>query len=120
MATLPKVLINQADSKSAGGVALRVRTQASQPGCGLGLWVSTHFAVGLNNSRHNVLNLKLDRRLIRVPHSIDSDDIQLVRAADHHESSRYPTGRVADATTVDLHTPIGGQSGLHPGARRGG
>src|SRR3954467_8241418 len=28
MATLPKVLINQADSKSAGGVALRVRTQA--------------------------------------------------------------------------------------------
>src|SRR4051794_16892608 len=27
MATLPKVLINQADSKSAGGVALRVRTQ---------------------------------------------------------------------------------------------
>src|SRR5215210_320806 len=30
MATLPKVLINQADSKSAGGVALRVRTQGSQ------------------------------------------------------------------------------------------
>ena len=28
MATLPKVLINHADSKSAGGVALRVRTQA--------------------------------------------------------------------------------------------
>src|SRR5215207_2503091 len=28
MATLPKVLINQADSNSAGGVALRVRTQA--------------------------------------------------------------------------------------------
>src|SRR4051794_24488458 len=28
MATLPKVLIKQADSKSAGGVALRVRTQA--------------------------------------------------------------------------------------------
>src|SRR5690242_9387961 len=27
MPTLPKVLINQADSKSAGGVALRVRTQ---------------------------------------------------------------------------------------------
>ncbi len=27
MAKLPKVLINQADSKSAGGVALRVRTQ---------------------------------------------------------------------------------------------
>jgi len=30
MATLPKVLINQADSKSAGGVALRVRTQAGE------------------------------------------------------------------------------------------
>ena len=30
MATLPKVLINQADSKSAGGVALRVRTQAAE------------------------------------------------------------------------------------------
>jgi phasin family protein len=30
MATLPKVLINQADSKSAGGVALRVRTQGDQ------------------------------------------------------------------------------------------
>ena len=29
MATLPKVLINQADSKSAGGVALRVRTQGA-------------------------------------------------------------------------------------------
>src|SRR3954451_21968533 len=31
MPTLPKVLINQADSKSAGGVALRVRTQACAP-----------------------------------------------------------------------------------------
>src|SRR3954468_15998642 len=30
MATLPKVLINQADSKSVGGVALRVRTQAAE------------------------------------------------------------------------------------------
>src|SRR4051812_24511361 len=32
MATLPKVLINQADSKSAGGVALRVRTQGHLSG----------------------------------------------------------------------------------------
>src|SRR4051794_26453621 len=32
MATLPKVLINQADSKSAGGVALRVRTQVVNTG----------------------------------------------------------------------------------------
>ena len=31
MATLPKVLINQADIKSAGGVALRLRTQAVAP-----------------------------------------------------------------------------------------
>src|SRR5215213_9723318 len=32
MPTLPKVLINQADRKSAGGVALRVRTQGSPHG----------------------------------------------------------------------------------------
>ena len=32
MATLPKVLINHADSKSAGGVALRGRTQAPSDG----------------------------------------------------------------------------------------
>jgi transposase, IS5 family len=38
MATLPKVLINQADSKSAGGVALRVRTQVIRK------WTATHAA----------------------------------------------------------------------------
>src|SRR5690349_10055254 len=46
MATLPKVLINHADSKSAGGVALRVRTQGRRMG------------IKLNAGMHCRLNLQ--------------------------------------------------------------
>jgi hypothetical protein len=49
------------------------------------------------------------------------DNIQLVWATDHHESGGSPPSELADATTADLQTPVGGQRfGPLPGPRRGG
>src|SRR5689334_6242806 len=45
--------------------------------------ISTHFLVGLNGSRRNRLDLELDRRLVRTPHSIQGDDAQLVLTVVH-------------------------------------
>ena len=40
--------------------------------------VSAHFLVGLNDSRRNRLDLKLNYRLVGALHGIHDDDIQLV------------------------------------------
>src|SRR5438046_3544699 len=93
---------------------IEVRASGSLPGLWWWWLVSTHFLVGLNDSRCNGLYLKLHHWLVRALHGIHRDDIQLVRTADHHEARGYVPRELVDATTVDLHAPVGTQVGTLP------
>src|SRR3954464_14957939 len=54
MATLPKVLINHADSKSAGGVALRGRTQGPRNCSGYSASDPKHLQQGIESDHFRV------------------------------------------------------------------
>src|SRR5215208_3472712 len=85
-----------------------------------GLWwwlVLTHVLIGLNDSRRNGLDIKLDDRLVRTFDGAHRDNIQLVWTVDHHESRGYARRELANATTVDFHTPVWTQLGPLPGSR---